>query len=469
MTPHTSAHAAPGLSRARVLWVAAILVTLSWGAAAFGGNYPWAYRPLLVASALIGVWGIWLGDLSLGASSKVAVALGVVAVAVVIQLVPVPPSARATLSPHADRILRQQDLEYAQGLAPNHPLTIDPERTRLALTFLTSLSVLLVGTMSALTRETARRLCAGIVVLGVALAAIGIVQRATFNGRIYGFWEPLQEAVPFGPFVNPNHFAGWMLMALPVAMGLFAAGVSRGMGLMKPGVRNRILWFSSPQASQITLTGFAILAMAASLVLTLSRLGMLAFTAAFFIMAAFVLRRQMSAPKRAIMVLYLLALPAAVLSLVGMDRISTRFADPSAMDGAGRVAIWTDTWNVVRDFWLTGTGLNTYGVSMLHYQTTAARGEHLREAHSDYLQIAAEGGLLLAVPVAIALAVFARAAYRRLKEDEGSVWWLRAGAITGLVAIAIQSLAEFSLQMPGNAALCAVLAGLALHDDRRRM
>lgn len=44
-----------------------------------------------------------------------------------------------------------------------------------------------------------------------------------------------------------------------------------------------------------------------------------------------------------------------------------------------------------------GTGLNTYGVSTLFYQTSVP-GQHLREAHNDYLQLAAEGGLLLGVP-----------------------------------------------------------------------
>jgi hypothetical protein len=39
--------------------------------------------------------------------------------------------------------------------------------------------------------------------------------------------------------------------------------------------------------------------------------------------------------------------------------------------------------------------------------------------------------------------------------------------VTGLCAIAVQSMVEFSLQMPGNAALCAVLLGIALHHDPR--
>ena len=42
-------------------------------------------------------------------------------------------------------------------------------------------------------------------------------------------------------------------------------------------------------------------------------------------------------------------------------------------------------------------------------------------------------------------------------------YWLRVGAVTGLVAIALQETVEFSLQMPGNAALCATLCGIALH------
>ena len=43
--------------------------------------------------------------------------------------------------------------------------------------------------------------------------------------------------------------------------------------------------------------------------------------------------------------------------------------------------------------------------------------------------------------------------------------WLRVGAVIGLLSIAAQSLVEFSLQMPGNAALFALLAGIALHQS----
>ena len=46
-------------------------------------------------------------------------------------------------------------------------------------------------------------------------------------------------------------------------------------------------------------------------------------------------------------------------------------------------------------------------------------------------------------------------------------WWLRRGAVTGLIAIALQETVEFSLQMPGNAVLFALLCAVALHRPQQ--
>ena len=48
-------------------------------------------------------------------------------------------------------------------------------------------------------------------------------------------------------------------------------------------------------------------------------------------------------------------------------------------------------------------------------------------------------------------------------------YWMRVGATTGLLAIALQSLVEFSLQMPGNAVFCVVLLAMALHVPPTRV
>ena len=92
-----------------------------------------------------------------------------------------------------------------------------------------------------------------------------------------------------------------------------------------------------------------------------------------------------------------------------------------------RAAAWRDGWDVVRDFPFFGTGLNTYSDAMLFYQQRNP-GFHLAQAHNDYVQVLAEGGLLVAIPA----------------------------------AIAVQEVFEFSLQIPADALLFCTLAAASL-------
>ena len=86
------------------------------------------------------------------------------------------------------------------------------------------------------------------------------------------------------------------------------------------------------------------------------------------------------------------------------------------------------------------------------------------QAHNDYLQLAAEGGILVTVPALVCLVVFVRDVRRSLRGTRGDAsWWLRAGAVASLIAIGFQETVDFSLQMPGNAALFAAVCAVALH------
>ena len=60
-----------------------------------------------------------------------------------------------------------------------------------------------------------------LIAFGFALALFGLLQRFTWNGKFFWLREPLVlPQSPFGPFVNHNHFAGYveMLLPLPLAM-----------------------------------------------------------------------------------------------------------------------------------------------------------------------------------------------------------------------------------------------------------
>ena len=67
--------------------------------------------------------------------------------------------------------------------------------------------------------------------------------------------------------------------------------------------------------------------------------------------------------------------------------------------------------------------------------------------------------------VASAFSIFALSALALLGPGSARVSELGSdtGATTGIVAIALQAIVEFSLQMPGNAAFFVVLLAIAMH------
>ncbi len=460
----------------RRLLPVALVLTVAWGALAFGAVYPWAYRPLVAVGAILGLWAFAsrperMRNADLPARA-LAVGMLVLVVAVAIQLVPIPARVLSRISPSTEAFLRAYDLQYAEAAdsntatPPAHPLSIRPRDTAIALALLLGLGVMLLGLGSGLSRRDWQGFVAGLVIVGVVLALVGIIQRAMFTGKIYGFWIPevgLLAPSPtlsaFGPFINRNHFAGWMLMALPLGLGYFAELLARGMRGVKPGFRERVLWFASPDANRVILVGFAILLMGLSLVMTISRSGISCFAVAV-VLAAFALAPRQS---RALFTTYLILLAAVSVGWAGLDAVVGRFSRTSS-DLISRVGAWDDTIRIARDFPIFGTGLNTYGTATLLYQKSNM-DVHLAQAHSDYLQLAAEGGLLVGVPALILVALFISEVRKRFRQDRShaTVNWLRLGAVTGLVAIALQEMVEFSLQMPGNAALFVVLAAIAIH------
>jgi O-antigen ligase len=211
---------------------------------------------------------------------------------------------------------------------------------------------------------------------------------------------------------------------------------------------------------------FVTVLMTLALFRTFSRSGIVAFGVAALVTAGYLIRRREAGGRRLVGVVYLTVLIGFVVAAVGTENLSARFGNGDAATLSRRLPIWHDTVGMIRDFPLTGSGVNTYHGAMLLYQT-ALPDVQVRHAHNDYLQIAAEGGVLLSIAVAAAMVTFIAAVRRRLARSSGSTYWIRLGAITGLIAIAVQSTLEFSLQMPGNVVLLVVLCGLALHHEKR--
>ena len=160
----------------------------------------------------------------------------------------------------------------------------------------------------------------------------------------------------------------------------------------------------------------------------------------------------------------LVLLVVVAIAVTGAQPVGDRFTVDSWSTAHGRLPIWKQATDIARDFAATGSGFNTYQKVVGFYPSNDLDAPY-EGAHNDFLQLAAEGGLLVGVPVLVTIVFFIWEMRLRIREapGDGVTEWLRIGAVVGLALVALQETVDFSLQIPGNAALFAVLAAIAVH------
>src|ERR1700682_3078370 len=57
-----------------------------------------------------------------------------------------------------------------------------------------------------------------VMIFGFVVSVFGILQHLTFNGELYWFREMHFGGIPFGPYVNRNHFAGFAELVIPISL-----------------------------------------------------------------------------------------------------------------------------------------------------------------------------------------------------------------------------------------------------------
>jgi O-antigen ligase len=455
------------------VFLVAVLVALAWGTVAFGAVYPWAYWPLAAACAGLGSWGMarsrgWRE----GRLRTLGWAVAGVGAAIGVQLVPLPPGVFRALSPNGDRFLAQYDLAYAYQPPAWHALSVAPDETLVTLLLFVALALFLVGLAATMGRLSLERLVVGLAVFGVAVGVIGVVERVLTNtdetrSVIYGFWHTEQGGRPFAPFVNPNHFAGWMLLVIAPTLG-YACGLIQASWRERGGeLRSWFVWLTRPEAGRLALLALCTLAMATALVLTRSRSGAAALGIVLVVFAYRASTRLAGAVAKVVAVVAVSAVFIGALLWAGAGPIVSKFGE-SATDAPGRIGAWRDALQIFRDFPLFGAGMGSFSRLMLFYQSTG-RESYFTQAHNDYLQILAEGGLLVsAAGLGLIAAIAMNAAHRLRRDIDPVINWIRFGAVAGLIGMAAQSTVEFSLQMPGVAALFVVLIAIAVHRPSER-
>jgi len=139
-------------------------------------------------------------------------------------------------------------------------------------------------------------------------------------------------------------------------------------------------------------------------------------------------------------------------AFVGAGSATFRSSRLSA-DSADRDNEWRATASVARHHLLTGVG-----PSHLQVRWRDAHGDIVAAdyTHNEYLQLAAEDGVVAPILVAGALVVVGIALARRRSD------WLAAGALGGLAAFTVHSAFDFMWHVPVVPVVVAALCGAAL-------
>jgi len=344
-----------------------------------------------------------------------------------------------------------------------HPISLNPDATRRELfRVLAYAAIFFVIVSHYRTKEQVHSLVKTILAMGCFLVIFAILQKMTWNGRVFWIY-PVDEGVPvsliWGPYINHNHFAGYLEMAISLGMGLLLYSAPRVKALPETALGLKVARFLADEKFvPYALLFLLVLVMTATLFMTFSRGGTIAFVVSSLFFAWITWRRRTLRSKTALLAILAAVIFAAVV-LAAWDRLEERFAKLEE-DHISRLSVALDSIGIVRDYPVLGTGLGTFESAYMRYQTTMPR-VLFDHAHNDYVELVTDTGiigLLLAAGMAL---VFFRMVFRRWRRKHGMFGkCIGAGGLASFVAIAVHSFTDFNLHIPANALLFAVISAL---------
>jgi O-antigen ligase len=278
--------------------------------------------------------------------------------------------------------------------------------------------------------------------LGFAVSLFAILQHFTFNGKLYWVRELQYGGIPFGPYVNRNHFAGLMELLIPPGLAITILGAER-----------------RDQLPLITL--FTVLPVGA-LFLSASRGGIISVVAEVAFLAILIVARRRE--KSVLVAAGLTITAAAVLvSWLGIGAALDRFATYKKLETSEgrRVEMLHDSLHIFQDHRVWGTGLGTLQEVFPLYESYYD-GLVVNHTHNDYAEALAETGAIggLCGLVFLALLFWMSWKILNLKGDTRSFAY-HAGALVACLGLLVHAGVDFNFHIPSNALIFLLQAALA--------
>ncbi len=265
-------------------------------------------------------------------------------------------------------------VQVASGWSVDHATTLDS-----VLSWLTNLAAFMLAADLYRDRERRESFLRAALIFTGALAVVSIFTYLTSPaGKIFWIFDSGSDSRTLGPFVYHNQYAAFIEAVLPVA----------AVGMM----RDQRRW---------ALYAVIVATLFGSVVTGGSRTGTILCLAEILVIPAIAFgRRTIDGGRLTSVVLGSLAAVAVLTGVVGWQPLWKRLKEPHPY--SLRKDLVLSSIAMVRDRPLTGFGLGTWPEAYPGY-ARFDDGTYVNQAHNDWIQWTAEGGLpLLALMLAVA-------------------------------------------------------------------
>ena len=322
-------------------------------------------------------------------------------------------------------------------------MTASPYLTRIEWLKLSALVVLFFLAIQAFAAvEHWRGLIWFLMILGFVVSVQGILQHFTFNGKLYWLRELRYGGIPFGPFVNRNHFAGLMELIIPIGLSIL---------LLRGDKRDHM-----PMV--LILTSLPL----GALLLSASRGGMIGvIVASGLVMTLVFLRRHGKHQLAAIAMVIVFA--GGLAGWLGAGRALDRFSSLRRLEvtETRRTEMLHDSWRIFMDHPIGGTGLGTLQEVFPLYESLYD-GNVVQHTHNDYVEALAETGIVGGLFGIAFLSLLAWGSWARLvRTGDSADLAYHIGAVSACAALLVHSLVDFNLHIPSNALIFLLQCALA--------
>ncbi len=404
----------------------------------------------------------------------------------ILTLVPLPSSILGILSPETLRLHEQaSETLSSYGLVPSSmfrisltPFDTDGEILKISV----YIAFFFLSVHALRHRRGFVAIYVLLIAYGALMAVFGLVQNTWSNGKIYWRFES-GGGSPFGPFVNHNHFAGYLELTLGLSLGMFVAEVQRHREANRiPGISGYFAWIWDKQGGRSWLLLIASFLILAGLAGSLSRGGVLSVvsSASVFTIAALLPSRSAEVPagagsplrKRVWVPVALILIVGLIAVLAQTPRAKSRWQGLYDDAAQYRLDVWRDNLGAIQDFPVTGAGLGSFRSLYPRYKSGSFHSE-TTHAENEYVQWTVETGFTGLLFACIVVLAFIYRVFSRLKTRKNVYFRsLTLGALFSLVCLSIHNLIDFNMHIPSNALTFAAVAALCLisvnhHQGRR--